>query len=694
MAKYAQEKFENVTTGKEQKVCWKASKHVHNPQLITQIQKWLGNTQGGTWSARTNSYESNLNSCSVDAIEYNADLTGSKPEHLIDESSCNVIVKVRCCPEKAMLTGSEPEYLADESSITVVDPSNVQSILEHLKSRATNILGAALGSKPLEPFMVGALGNFPYYWQNSSDLEFNAKTYTWISSALKATSTNQQPLTAQNLIDSHQQSSLLRAWKEVYKDFPEGKGQPIDRIIDAITNDWANCPTTLIDMQKAPNLNELLNAAPKNGQSIIRVLDNCLNDLDSSSPLDNLAVETTNNTPKQLDQSFNSTYIDAFGKIAYSLSTNDEAKLNQAHQDATNQQVALLSAWKEAHGSFPAGEGPPIDRIIDTITNDWADPPTNLTAIQSSLNINQLLNKTPPSGKTIIPILTNYLNALGGAISLENNSTMNQAYLGRALAAVQSPNAKNGGLQTDDSAFHPAYNIATQLSDILNGLKNKGNSISLKMSVSHHSESEFSVSMAGGASFTIPFLDFFGLSVNAEANYFSDHIVKSSKKTDIELTYTGVTLVNFGPVAYDLSMPNKYWYWTKPITKAIENGNSDVSGFKFSPEPQIDFSESGPFGYLTGVAIANYPSVKITVTSSDYESIEKTFQQKVKVGLSFLGIPLGNQGSESTYSHNLNVDSSSETITITLDPPKELIAGTSVDSVGWVLGVQTEYPAA
>ena len=82
------------------------------------------------------------------------------------------------------------------------------------------------------------------------------------------------------------------------------------------------------------------------------------------------------------------------------------------------------------------------------------------------------------------------------------------------------------------------------------------------------------------------------------------------------------------------------------------------------------------------------------MTSSDYESIEKTFEQTVKVGLSFLGIPLGIKGSESTYSHSVSVNSSSQTITITLDPPKELIAGNSVDSVGWVLGVQTEYPAA
>lgn len=625
-----------------------------------------------------------------DAVANTWHLNSDNP-HTWELASGNGLVTVRCYLEDYVQI-EKPTYQVNSGfSSSGIDPFNVQSILEQLKAKAASILGSALGSKPLEPFIVGALGNFPYYWQNPNNLEFNAKTYTWISSALKAVSLPKQLLAVRDVTD--QQVALLNAWKNTYEHFPSGDGQAIDRITSTICNHWADSPTTLTKIQHALNLNELLNTTPASGKPIIPVLANYLNALGSSAS-DNLALVTSNITPKQLDQSFNSIYIDAFGKVAYSLSSADQAKLNQAHQDATNQQVALLNAWKNAYGSFPPGDGQPIDRIVSTIATKWADPATTLTQIQTSTNINQLLNKTPASGKPIIPVLANYLNALGSAISLENNSTLNQAYLGRALANVQNPTANNGGLQTDDGVFRPAYQIATQLADIINGLKGKGNAISLKMSVSRYSESEFSVSISGGTAFNVPIFDLFTLSVDAQARYFSDHIATSSNTTEIELTYTGVTLVNYGPVAYDLSIPDNYWYWTKPITDAIKNGDSDVSGFKFSPKPQIDFSESGPFGYVTGVAISNYPSVKITVTSSDYKSIETTFEQKVTVGLSFLGIPLRIQGSESTYSHNVSVNSSSQTVTITLDPPQELIAGNAVDSVGWVLGVQTEYPGA
>lgn len=618
----------------------------------------------------------------------------SHTPHEWELATGNNIVTVRCYLENASnFTREYDNYLAIDLKPNVAEPSNVQAIIEGLRAKAASILGSALGSKPLESFMVGALGNFPYYWQNPRNLEFNAKTYTWISSALKATSTNQPLLSLAAYDVRDEQVALLNAWKQAYGHFPEGDSEPIHLVVNSIANHWANPPANLTQMKNALNLNKLLNTTPLSGKPIILVLANYLDALRSSAT-NNLALATTNNTPKQLDQSFNSIYIDAFSKVGYSLLSTDKAKLNKAHQDATDQQVALLNAWKEAYGSFPDGTGQPIDNIISKIATEWANPATDITAMAAAINLKELLNKTPGSGKPIIPVLANYLDAMNSVIPLENASTMNQAYLSRALKAVQSPTADNGGLQTDDNVYHPAYKMATQLSDILNGLKAINNAISLKMSVSRYSESEFKVSIAGGASINVPIFDLFTLSVGAEVSYFSDHIATSSNTTDIELTYTGVTLVNYGPVAYDQSNPNQYWYWTKPIKDAIKNGDNDVSGFKFSPKPQIDFSESGPFGFVTGVAISNYPSVKITVTSSDYESIEKTFEQTVKVGLSFLGIPLGIKGSESTYSHSVSVNSSSQTITITLDPPKELIAGNSVDSVGWVLGVQTEYPAA
>jgi hypothetical protein len=95
-----------------------------------------------------------------------------------------------------------------------------------------------------------------------------------------------------------------------------------------------------------------------------------------------------------------------------------------------------------------------------------------------------------------------------------------------------------------------------------------------------------------------------------------------------------------------------------------------------------------------GAAISNYPSMEITVKSSSYQKIQQTFEQSASVGISFLGIPLGIGGRESSYSNKVTTSSTDSTVTITLNPPTELVAGSAVDSVGWVLGVQPDYPAA
>ncbi|MCX7553063.1 hypothetical protein OS175_04170 [Marinicella sp. S1101] len=462
-------------------------------------------------------------------------------------------------------------------------------IIDELKKQANTILSTVLGSAKLEGFNVGSQGNMPYYWEDPRNLKFNAKTYDWISSNLKA----------------------------------------------------------------------------------------------DTSPL-------------QLDQNFTNIYIDALSKVSYHLSSDDQEKLNQAKSAATDQQGAVLRAWTEAYGSLPEGEGQPIDEIASIIQTEWADPATTLTDIQNAININELLNKVPAAGKPIVPVFVNWLNAIGDAVSLQNNVTMNDAYLAKALAAAQSPKKGNGGIQLNtpgNDNYFPAYRVNTPTSDIINGLENDDQAVELSMTVSRSTVNEYELSVSGGASFSYPVLGFFSVNAGGSSSYFESNIATTDNETTVKMSFPGVTLVNYGAPSFTKA-PLQNWYWMKPIQDAINNKDNDVSGFKFSPAPQIDFSKKGPFGFLTGAAISNYPTVEITVKSADYQRIQKTFEQSASVGISFLGIPLGIGGSESSYSNKVTVDASKSTVTITLKPPKELVAGTATDSVGWVLGVQSDYPAA
>ncbi|QXU43606.1 hypothetical protein [Pedobacter sp. D749] len=465
--------------------------------------------------------------------------------------------------------------------------SEAPEIIDALKEQATTLLSSVL-KEPLTDFDASNLGNFPYYYLNPNNLQFNATTYEWISTAL-----------------------------------------------------------------------------------------------------------TANATPVTLGEPFVNIYTQALASVGYKLSKADQAALNAAQKAATNQQMALLTLWTSIYGPVKAtSKQQPIDIIMSTIATTWASPATDLYTIQRTKNLAKLLNKTPASGQPVLPVFANYLNALGSSISLQNATTMNTGYLSTVLDNVQDATADNGGMLLDDSAttYHPAYAVSTPLSDIINGLSATSNKIELNMTVTRSSKSEVEINIKGGARFKIPIASFLTLSVNGSASYFSDTIATASNTISVRMTFTGVTLVNYGPASFNVATGLK-WSWMKPITDAIRNGSKDVSGFVFSPKPGIDFSEGGPFSFLTGVAISNYPSVEITVQSKSYESIKETIKQTVSLGISFLGISLGG-GSESTYSHNASSSSSSSTVTITLDPPADMIAGTNESSRAWVLGAETSYPGA
>ena len=398
--------------------------------------------------------------------------------------------------------------------------------------------------------------------------------------------------------------------------------------------------------------------------------------------------------PLQLDQSFTDLYMTALQSISWSLSTDDQAKLNAAADKTTKQAAAVQNAWLAAFKKFPDGDGQPIDRIAGEIATKWASPPTDLVAMQNSLNLRAMLNKMPPSGAPVLDVFVNWLNAMSAVLSLQNSVSVNNAYLARALAAARNATAANGGIVLDDAknSVVPAYQVANQVADIQNALET-GPSVTTSMTVSRSSEDEFRVSVDGGAAIDIPVLSFLGVSVGGNASYFSDNIATSSATTTVTMSFPGVNLVNFGPVRFEMTGASSSWYWIDPIRHAVQNGVQDVSGFKFSPDPAIDFSEAGPFGYVMGVAISGYPTITITTETADYQKIQETFEQNASSEVSFLGIKLAS-ASESTYSNHVTVDEANSSVTITIAPPQELVAGTVNSAQAWVLGVQPNYPAA
>lgn len=403
-------------------------------------------------------------------------------------------------------------------------------------------------------------------------------------------------------------------------------------------------------------------------------------------------IEAQSNPYAQASGStFPNLFIDAFSKISYCLSKADRDELTKASENIWKEEKELINIWTLVYGAIQPEKGKAIiDMIIDIIVSTWKSTVTTLAKLQLSSNLNSFLDKTPASGLPILPILLNYINALNRSVSLQNATSLSTGYLKNALAAVQSPNSNNGGIQLNDNSIQPAYVINTPLQKILDGLKDTSKSITITATASYIDDNEISFKIPNNAPFEIHPHDFLKMTVKSDPNYFIKLLKQSNTPIKIDLSFRGVTMVYFQPVAFSKSQ-NKNWYWSEPIVEAIRNGNSDVSGFKFLPTPSIDFSEDGPFGFLTGVAISNFPKIDLQLNSSAHKDIVAIVQDSTTIDIELLGNAVESVSSEPNMKKSSNTDSSTNFVTVSLEAQETLFP--NLESRAWVHGVQVIYPA-
>ncbi|MGD8911168.1 MAG: lamin tail domain-containing protein [Candidatus Thiodiazotropha sp.] len=401
--------------------------------------------------------------------------------------------------------------------------------------------------------------------------------------------------------------------------------------------------------------------------------------------------------PVELDQPFTNQFIAALSKVSYSLSSKDKEALARMTHEVLTRQGALLKAWISALGKIPERTDgmEPIDAIIDKITQSWALPPTNLKELQTTRDLRGRLNKIPASGMAVLPALADYLNALQSTISLTNATNMNQSYLEQALKAVQYPSLSNGAIETNDGLLRPAYLVSTPLEAILQGLNSEdlNNTLTYNMSVQRNSSTDCSVVINSGTPDRLPISDFLTIETEDGLDLFKNNIIAGAEPAKANLSFMGITTVYFGPA--DFSMAEmKNWYWMFPINQAIANEGKDISGFKFQPKPQIDFAQTGPFGFLTGVTISKKASLTITGKCENCKEITEAIQESPSVRMKFLKMPLSTHLNDSAkYNIHLSTQNRDPSFVLNLSPSSEHDRD-SLDSTAFVLCVQTKYPSA
>jgi hypothetical protein len=422
--------------------------------------------------------------------------------------------------------------------------------------------------------------------------------------------------------------------------------------------------------------------------------------------------------------SFEVNYLQLVNKIAYQLSAADQQTLTNAVNNSTQQANNLVSSWTGIFGpitqaqlqqaSTVLGYAPTnVDYIIGyQLGAVWSGqtPPLTWQQMLNAQNLQQLLPKMPPSGQPILGPVADYLNALSAAVPFQDQVNFGSWLLNQIKTNLNTGNLGTGstpgaaGMQTFDpitgnTLFVPAYGVSKSAQQIVNDLAGSSQ-ITMSLQVNQLSESQYSVSINGGGSFTVggPIIS---LSVGASASYNMESIQGAGSQLTIDLVYKGYSLVPMAPQAWSASaLPNGKtpgWYYPSLIQEANRNFNTQnpPSGFIFLSQPGIDLSNypSGAFNLLSNVLVTNYPSVNIKYTEGSYSQFESAFSAKASGTVKLFGfIPLGG-ASMSVYQSTLVQGSSNSQFSVNFTPPTTAGVPT-YQQTSYVLGGVLASPGA
>jgi len=394
-----------------------------------------------------------------------------------------------------------------------------------------------------------------------------------------------------------------------------------------------------------------------------------------------------NSDPVKLDGVFTNRFLSVISKIVFVLSEVDKQKLRDAQGKISREQHAVLTAWKVAFGSIPKGMpgNPSIDKVVEIIVTKWASPPTHLYCLINSNDPEKLLNKTPERGEQVIPSLMTMLSLLSSVIPLLDLVTHKNGLLGRVLEALQNPAIQNGAILTNNRQLVPAYSISPSVKEIIAGLseQNDSHAIKLNLQAIPIGKNKISVSVKNDSRVEMRSTEILSLRKNRRNMLLSEVLSCEKSMTELEIDFRGSTPVCFAPVDF-VKVTVENWFWPEPIIQAQKN----TGLVKFSLNPGFNFSDKGNFGYLTSALISNYPSIKLSTSTSHADEIESLLEKNIGSELCFLDRNIGVVGARDGYNFERQGNN------IILKPTSSDISSIALNPTAFVLGVTREFPVA
>jgi hypothetical protein len=380
------------------------------------------------------------------------------------------------------------------------------------------------------------------------------------------------------------------------------------------------------------------------------------------------------------------------------------AILNQQSQRTSEIQAAMTNAQfpSAANGGLQITHGKNLELIDDPVVvgvaqscgyvaqfpKDFSDSLTYLTVLNSVLK-----EFGDPSSKSLqLETQENIFSHLEDILkAIMNLATAGFVGLTQAIADSLSQTKK-----TVEAQYYVGWDKLPTTNQVLGGLQS-GGTLTINISASNFHSQQTTFSIGGQAGFSLPVGDFFSININGGASYDLSKYTSDSSLLDMNLSYTGVSMVQAGeqkPLTADYYQG---WY-DLSLLRSIVTGsdNRQVSGFKIDPHNQYNvkdtFGEGKPFSHILTFVISNFPVIKMTFAAAQVSKIKTDFKQDASIKVKLLGLFTIGSIDQTYQVESVDESSVSGKIIVTLSPP--VITGTVPlnQQVCNILGGVADYP--
>lgn len=381
-----------------------------------------------------------------------------------------------------------------------------------------------------------------------------------------------------------------------------------------------------------------------------------------------------------LSNVFSNLYNQVISDLEYTFSKADQDKIEAEQTNLSAMTGKIIEEYKNSQLDDAPKDYPTImyimQRIKEVTGSDYLN--VDLVLYPNLSNLCMLLSRYAEKGVNTSKMQNAWCVAFDRLKAIKNN--------------IENPSDENGGLRVDNSTCLIGWDNLMD-SDYLMKQLQGDSSVSFSVSINNISSTMSDLHFESDVKFSIPFNWFFNITVDHEHSYDLSKLANSESSLDINITYSGLTLMPANPKP--ISKDNKTgWYDSEILSEAATKSGKDSTGYKLSSgrfDPKVLFGKDGTLRRLNTFVLSRQPKIELTFQKFNCKALSEIFSQKTDVAFNIFGSLIsGTHNNDYTFS-DYEYNSDEQIIKVSIVPASLTSGGASSELTAFVLGGVAEY---